>query len=291
MLHYFKRASVENVVRAATFCIAIGVVMVSVMDLQTAPAQTSAKNAGKSGGGTTAQAAGGRKQDSGTQDPGTNIPGWVLKFSDEFDGRALDYSKWSPHPPGKLVLGGIQTWIPEAIELSGGEAHLIARRTGTGFTSGVMTTLGTFAQTFGRFEIRFRMPAGNGLEPLFRLLPVPNGETPSIDVMNAIGSDPATALFANRWQEAQIDRDYSGSYKVGDLSAGLHIVAVEWDEEKIVWTVDGMERFQSFDGVPHQPLYLAVCLLAGSERTGEPDAQTRFPAAFDIDYIRVFARP
>ena len=217
--------------------------------------------------------------------------GWVLRFSEEFDGAALTYPKWAPHAPGNLKSDGIQTWIPEAIEVSGGQAHIVARSAKTGYTSGIITTFGTFAQMYGHFEIRFRMPAGRGLEPLFRLLPVPLDRLPSIDVMNAIGSEPTRALFANRWGDARTDRDYTGSYQVGNLSAGFHTAAVEWDADEIVWSVDGTERFHSFDGVPHQPMFLEVCLAVGTAQAGAPDAATRFPAALDIDYIRVFARP
>ncbi len=188
-------------------------------------------------------------------------------------------------------MSGTQTWVPEAIEVSGGHAHISARRTRTGYTSGMVTTYDTFAQTHGRFEIRFRIPAGRGLEPLFQLLPVPKGDTPSITVMNAIGSEPSKALFANRWGDARADRDYTGSYQVADLSAGFHIVAVEWTVDEITWIVDGVDRFHSFDGVPQQPMYLAVSLGVGTEKSGEPDAQTKFPAVLDIDYIRVYARP
>jgi beta-glucanase (GH16 family) len=226
----------------------------------------------------------------GTVDTGTQIPGWTLKFAEEFDGIALNYSKWSPHAPGKLILSGIQSWVPDAVEISGGQAHIVARRTSTGYTSGILTTFDTFAQTYGRFEIRFRIPAGRGLEPLFQLLPVPSGDTPSVDIMDAIGSEPANALFANHWGDARADRDYAGSYQVADLSVGFHIITVEWNEEEIAWSVDGIDRFHSFDGVPHQPLYLAVRLAVGTDKSGEPDNQTKFPAAFDVDYIRVFSR-
>lgn len=230
-------------------------------------------------------------QDHGTQDPGTQIPGWTLKFSEEFDGQALNYSKWSPHAPGKLIVGGIQTWVPGAIKVSDGQAHIVARKTGTGFTSGILTTFDTFAQTYGRFEIRFRIPSGRGLEPLFQLLPVPTGDTPSIDVMDVIGSEPSKALFTNRWGDAHASRSYSGSYPVADLSVGFHIITAEWDADQIVWTVDGVERFHSFDGVPHQPMYLTVSLGVGTEAAGEPDTEANLPAVLDVDYIRVFARP
>ena len=228
---------------------------------------------------------------AGTPVPvGNENSGWSLKFAEEFDKTSLNYSNWAPHSPGNLKSSGVQTWIPEAIEISGGQAHIVARVAKKGYTSGILTTFGTFAQTFGRFEIRFRMPAGRGLEPLFRLLPVPLQETPSIDVMNAIGSEPTRALFANRWGDARTDRDYSGSYQVANLSTGFHTAAVEWDTGQIAWTVDGVERFHSFDGVPHQPMFLEVSLAVGTEKAGSPDNQTRFPAALDIDYIRVFAR-
>ncbi len=219
------------------------------------------------------------------------LAGWSLKFDEEFDGQALNYSKWSPHPPSNVIPAGIQTWTPEAIAISSGQAHLTARKQSTGFTSGILTTFGTFAQTYGRFEIRFRVPAGRGLEPLFRLLPIPAGETPSIDVMNTTGGDPANAVFTNRWADARSEREYTGSYRAADLSVGFHIISIEWDEEKIVWTVDGVERFQSYEGVPHQPLYLTLMLVVGTDKAGEPNPQTKFPATLDIDYVRVFARP
>ena len=130
------------------------------------------------------------------------------------------------------------------------------------------------------------MPAGAGLNPLFRLLPLGATDKPSIDILQASGDHPSRALFANRWDEDNLDRDYSGSWEGVDFSNGFHTVAAEWDTEKIVWSVDGVERFASWDGIPQQPMYLAVCL-----EVRDPDAQTRFPATLDIDYIRVLARP
>src|SRR4051812_27944045 len=57
---------------------------------------------------------------------------WVLKFTEDFD-RPLDYTRWSPHAPADLITPGVQTWIPDAIQISGGQAHITARRTKTGY--------------------------------------------------------------------------------------------------------------------------------------------------------------
>jgi beta-glucanase (GH16 family) len=225
--------------------------------------------------------------------------GWILTFDEPFDGTQLSFPRWAPHDPaGHERNREAQAYVPEGIEVSDGMAHLVARRAHARydgrereFTSGMMTTYGSFAQMYGRFEIRCRIPAGLGLEPKFWLLPVPSGELPSIDIFDALGSEPSKALFGNRWGDEKTERSYSGAYSVGDLSAGFHTIAIEWDEQKIVWFVDGQERFRSVSGVPHQPMYLAASLSVGGVRAKYPDEKTVFPAAFDIDYIRVFQRP
>ncbi len=224
---------------------------------------------------------------------------WVQTFADEFDGRELDLSRWAPHDPwGRERPREVQAYVPGAIEVRDGVARIAARRERARyderdreFTSGMMTTYGSFAQLYGRFEIRCRMPAGRGLESKFWLLPVSSGEVPAIDVFDAIGSELTRALFGNRWGDARTERSYSGGYVVGDLSADFHIVAIEWDNDKIVWFVDGKERFRSVDGVPHQPLYLAISLAVGGLQAKYPDESTKFPAVFEIDYVRVYQRP
>ena len=227
---------------------------------------------------------------------GAQTPKWVPTFADEFEGKELDLAKWAPHDPwGRARPREVQAYVPGAIEVRDGMAHITARRgharydeSDREFTSGMMTTYGSFAQMYGRFEIRCRMPVERGLEPKFWLLPL-TGEIPEIDVFDAVGSEPTKALFGNKWGDEKTERSYSGSYPVGDLSADFHVVAIEWDKEKIVWFVDGKERFRSVDGVPHQPMYLAISLAIGGLQARYPDEDTKFPAVFDIDYVRVFS--
>lgn len=231
------------------------------------------------------------------------LKGWVLTFSDEFDQKELEFPKWSLHDPwGHARNRESQAWVPDAVTLDAGLLRLTARREparydgqNREYTSGIVTTYGSFAQTYGRFEIRCRIPAGQGLQSKFWLLPVPSGEIPSIDVIGAIGSDRANALFANRWGDEKTERSWSGSWKLPantpDLSKDFHTFAIEWDKDRIVWFVDGTERFRSVDGVPNQPMYLAASLAVGGIEAKWPDSTTSFPAHFDIDYIRVWRRP
>ena len=222
--------------------------------------------------------------------------GWVMTFSEDFDGTELSFPRWTPHDPwGRERNREGQAYLPDAIEVKDGVARIVARRqvakydgAQREFTSGMMTTVGSFAQTYGRFEIRCRAASGKGLESKFWLMPVPSGEVPAIDILDVVGSEPAKALFANRWGDERTERSYGGSADVPDLSNGFHTVSIEWDEKRIVWSVDGKEKFQSISGVPHQAMYLAVNLAVGGLMAKYPDASAKFPAEFDIDSIRVY---
>jgi beta-glucanase (GH16 family) len=235
-----------------------------------------------------------------------NDPNWVLAFDDEFTGSDLDLAKWAPHDPwGQIRDRQLQAFALDSVSSAGGQLHLIAQRTAEekpvrydgqarAYVSGVVTTYGTFAQMYGRFEIRCKIPPGKGLRSVFSLYPVPLGPLPEIDVFEAAGSAPSTISFGNRWGTEQTERSFGDSFPGPDLSAAFHTLALEWDSEKIAWFVDGKLKFQSVDGVPHQPMFLLLNLVVGGG-TGNallrtPDSTTRFPASFDIDYVRVYKR-
>jgi beta-glucanase (GH16 family) len=217
---------------------------------------------------------------------------WIRTFTDEFNGTELDLSRWSPHDPRQQVRDlQLQKYAPQAVEVGGGQLHILARAKEGEYTSGIISTFGIFSQTYGRFEIRCRIPAGRGLRPGFLLLPVPLGPLPEIDVFEAIGSPPSKVFFANRWGTEQTERSFGDSFTGPDLSTGFHILAIEWDRDRIAWFIDGKEKFQSVDGIPRQPMYLLIDLAVGGRLARQPDASTTFPASFDIDYIRVFQHP
>jgi len=228
---------------------------------------------------------------------------WVLTFDDEFSGPRLDLAKWVPHDPfGQARDRQVQAYLPEAVTVSGGQLHIVARRTASGeapvrydgserqYISGIVTTYGQFSQTYGRFEIRFRAPQGRGLRPGFLLLPVPSGNLPEIDVFETTGNAPSKIFFADRWGTEQTERSFADSFTVPDLSNGFHTVTMDWERDRITWSVDGTKRFESVDGVPRRPMYLLIDLAVGGGLAQTPDAGTPLPAAFDIDYVRVYRR-
>jgi beta-glucanase (GH16 family) len=142
--------------------------------------------------------------------------------------------------------------------------------------------------------VRVRFPEGKGFEPKVWLMPVgataKTAEVPSIDVVDYLSTEPGRVLLGNRWGDEKTERSYQGSWPVTGLTTDFHTFAIEWDENRIVWFIDGKERFRSTSGVPHQPMYLAISLAVGGEIAKWPDLSTPFPAVFEVDYVRIYKR-
>ena len=173
-----------------------------------------------------------------------------VAFSDDFNSDQVDLSRWIPHDPWASAI------TPRVAAMSGGELHLKAGQ--------VMTTFGLFAQTYGRFEIRFRLPDSAG-EAHLQLLPAQLGTLPMVDVMRI---ENGRVFFGNRWGDTRTERSFGDSF---DLAAGAHTVALEWSPDKMRWLLDGKAKIESIDGVPGQPMFLHL------------------EGAMDVDYVRVLA--
>jgi beta-glucanase (GH16 family) len=226
-------------------------------------------------------------------------PGWKLTFNDEFDGGALDLQKWTPNDPwGRERNRELQAYVPEAFEVRDGILRVKAEKREAAYsgkprsyTSGMMTTYRKFAQQYGRFEIRCRVPKGKGIWPAFWLLPDPLGWPPEIDVLETLGHEPQKVYFTHHFRGEQRQRKSDGgSWNGPDFSAGFHEFAIEWTAERIVWFVDGVQRFQSEKSIPQTKMYLLANLAVGGDWPGAPDDQTPFPSAMEVDYVRAYEK-
>jgi beta-glucanase (GH16 family) len=228
-----------------------------------------------------------------------NRPGWTLTFDDEFDGTNLDLAKWTPHDPwGRARNHELQAYVPAAFDVSNGilrietkkqQAYYAGRE--RSITSGMMTTYGKFSQQYGRFEIRCRVPKGKGMWPAFWLLPDPLRWPPEIDVMEILGHEPDKIYMTHHFlNDDRIHKSHGGFFKGPDFSAGFHEFAVEWSPQSIVWFVDGIERYRSEDSIPKGKMYMLINLAVGGDWPGSPNAQTKFPAALEVDYVRAYQR-
>lgn len=288
-LTYDPSASDASALLAFNFAAAGGTVELSGVRLEPAPAGAGSLLTPVSGGA-----------DSGRPTTHSQIAanGWQLVWDDEFDGAALDTTKWnvvSAAPRGytSCCLGdGLQYWDPSAVAVRDGRLVLTSARQPAGgrqYTSGAVTTEGKFALRYGRIDIRAQLPRGNGLWSAFWLLPA--GEqvhayaSHEIDMMETLGQDPHTVYVVNHWSGQYHQYcDFSGP----DFSAAAHDFSLVWQPGSIDWYVDGVRQCHLTQGVPDQAMYLLLNTYVGGSWPTPPDSSTAFPQYTSIDYVRVY---
>lgn len=243
---------------------------------------------------------------------------WKLVWQDEFDGESLDYSKWEIEVN---AFGGgnqelqIYTDRRENVRVEGGRLILEARRDNHGiqgtvreYSSGRIRSKHRGDWKYGRFEIRAKMPAGAGLWPAAWLLPTEEkyggwAASGEIDIIEYKGQEPnqvwGTLHYGGHWP----DNRHSGTqFKLteGSFASDFHTFALEWEEGEIRWYVDGQlyQTQKQWDSVSapfpapfDQHFHLIFNLAVGGGFVGPPNAQSVFPAQFEVDYVRVYARP
>src|SRR3546814_4190639 len=107
------------------------------------------------------------------------------------------------------------------------------------YTSGLLTTRDSFAQSYGYFEIRADMPEGQGLWPAFWLLPVDGRWPPELDVIEIFGQDPERPILSSH---SAASGSHTIDRHIADVapSDGFHSYGVLWGPEEIVWAIDGV---------------------------------------------------
>lgn len=167
---------------------------------------------------------------------------------------------------------------------------------GQPYISGVLTTEKSFAQKHGRFEVRAKVPRGQGLWSAFWLLPSfeqwPQGVAvlPEIDVMEHLGHQSNvyhTTLHTNQTGELT-SHPYDHTEKV-QLTDDFQVYSVVWTPETVQWYLNG--QWRASHPTPEdftRPVHFLLNLAVGGNWPGAPDSSTRFPASFDIDYVRAY---
>jgi beta-glucanase (GH16 family) len=229
---------------------------------------------------------------------GRDLPGGHarLTFSDEFSGKTLDRSVWTTNYTNVIpsLPKELEIYLPDNFSISEGVLHI---RTddravdGFKYSSGAMTTFGSFVQRYGYFEIRAKLPVGKGLFPAFWLLPWDKSWPPEIDVMEFLGRDLTTINTTYHYTDPKTGHRSDGSsIKAEDWTKDYHVFAVDWRPNLIVWYIDGKEVKRFFG--PHvadMAMFMLLNTTVGvGDWVGSPDSSTPFPSYFDIDYVRVW---
>ena len=253
--------------------------------------------------------------------------GWNLAWSDEFNGSGIDRTKWkvdnlSTYGDGNNEVACLMD-RPENVKTADGLLTITARKesapvacgtndsrfpNGRSYTSAMLSTKDKIDFEYGRFEISAKTPLtqgpSKGLWPAFWMRPA-SGGIGELDILEAVGTSKADSLTANKLVHT-IHYDYVGTHPqqattytlpTGTTADGFHNYAVEWAPGSIKWYVDGVlsaERNISttswLDEAFVKDFYLRLNMAVGGNWPGAPDADTAFPATYQVDYVRVYQR-
>lgn len=241
--------------------------------------------------------------------------GWEMVWSDEFDAASLDTSTWNYEincEGGGNSEKQCYTDSAENLFLADGILNIVALPAQEGaqlpFTSARINTLNNFAFTYGRVEMRAKLPSGQGSWPAFWMMPqdfVYGGWPTSgeIDIMEAvnlgtIGEDGVaeTRVFGTlHYGESWPRNVFSGKdYRPpNDLNPAddFNTYAIEWQEGEIRWYMNGhlyaMQRQSDVRinsqgeaiGLKHRGWFVPQF----NPITGEPE-NTYGPEPFDQDF-------
>jgi len=81
----------------------------------------------------------------------------------------------------------------------------------------------------------------------------------------------------------------------GKFADDFHLFELEWDEEKMIWSIDGKEfitklisdnKLSAF----HKEFFILLNIAVGGEFAGRPDSTTTFPQFMYVDWIRLYKK-
>ena len=245
------------------------------------------------------------------------VPNWVLVWADEFNGNEVDETYWKKFFDGNPHNNELQFYTPreENIVVSDGTLKLIARKetyTGQGpymdepvtreYTSGKIETQGKIVFQYGKIEARMKLPRGKGTWPAFWML----GENlfvegwprcGEIDIMeHGQDFDNLGAAIHTQAYNHTIGTQITGTYQINDYDTDFHTYGVVWNENELIFNVDGNTYFSVKKGDIgstveewpfDQPFWIILNHAVGGAWGGTPD-DSLYPHTVEVDWVRVY---
>ncbi len=231
-----------------------------------------------------------------------------LVFDDEFDGDALDATKWEKVP---VMTSGAPNWRQytshreDLVAVSNGCLVLTGvlndRSDGDTrkFLCGQIQSSGKFSFKYGKVEIRAKFEDQSGAWPAMWMMPQDSvhGGWPysgEIDITERLNSDAfvhQTAHFGKN------DRDSTSTTQAAIDTGAFNVYGLEWTEDKIVWTVNGaVTHSYANDGGGSltwpfdADFYFILSQQLEGSWVGQVSDTSTLPVRMFVDYVRVWQR-
>lgn len=236
-------------------------------------------------------------------------------FFDDFTGEELNREVWNVelHEPG-WVNEELQEYVDSTENIYLKDSHLIiqpVKGPDGSITSGRISTMDKVVFTYGKFEVRAKVPKGNGYLPAFWLMTNDEekyGQWPrcgEIDCMEVLGHKTDTVYGTIHYGIPHGQQQ--GEYTIlegADLSEDFHVYTCEWEIGKIAWYIDGIKYYETGDWYAqldddikvaypapfNHPFYIILNLAIGGSWVGYPKETDLVDQPFVVDYVRVYQK-
>lgn len=236
---------------------------------------------------------------------------YQLVWSDEFDKDGPpDSTKWG-YDLGGGGYGNNElenyTNRPQNVRDSSGYLVIEARKEdymGNLYTSARLLTKNKAQWTYGKFEIRAKLPRGVGTWPAIWLLsatdPLVWPDDGELDIMEEVGFNPNVIYGTahNKMYNGANGTQKGGNMNVPTAQDSFHVYTLEWTTNTVKWSVDSISYFMYQDpgqGPNAWPYYkdffMILNIAVGGNWGGSQGVDdTIFPQEMLVDYVRVYQR-
>ncbi|MRT92093.1 family 16 glycosylhydrolase [Ancylomarina sp. 16SWW S1-10-2] len=245
-----------------------------------------------------------------TQDDPDYLDNMSLVWADEFDGTSVNIDNWT-FETGANGWGNneLQNYTNgDNAEIIDGKLIITAKKVNDNkaarsYTSTRMISKGKQSFTYGRMEIRAKLPSGKGIWPAIWML----GENIStvswpacgeIDIMEYVGYEP-DKVHATVHTTSGSGSNGSGSSKTLETAEeAFHIYGLLWDEDELNFYIDTPDNITHtyapsvkteanwpFD----KPQFFILNVAVGGDWGGAQGIDNSiFPQTMEVDYVRVY---
>jgi len=236
---------------------------------------------------------------------------WELVWSDEFDKPGRPDTKNWKYQTGDGGWGNHEaqnyTNRAENARVEDGILVIEARKEkykNNAYTSARLNS--KTAWTFGRFEVRAKLPSGRGTWPAIWMMPMNDGrynkgawpDNGEIDIMEHVGFEAGVvhASLHTKSYNWIMNTQKTAKTTVPKATSGFRVYALEWSDDEISMFID-KQKFHSFKNPRtsyeewpfHQPFYLILNIAVGGNWGGKEGIDDSvFPQKLEIDYVRVY---
>ncbi|MBD0384466.1 carbohydrate binding domain-containing protein [Paenibacillus sedimenti] len=252
---------------------------------------------------------------------------WQLVWNDEFNGSTVDAGKWNVQDTGTVYNNELEYYSPNNVSLAkDGDKNVLVleakkeSHSGRNYTSGKLTSQKKGDWTYGKFEVRAKLPVQQGMWPAIWMMPTDehnqygpwpgSGEIDIMELTGPVETDPANADVYPRRVQGTIHygNPHEQQYNHYLLPQGqtfaddYHVFSVEWLPGKISWFVDGHKfhetsdwgsrgdgqaEYYTYPAPFDRPFYMILNLAVGGDMPGNPKGDFNSDKMY-VDYVRVY---